>query len=96
MSSELHVAVKLNFQGHTSSNENFEYGYLHFNAPVTFFFKSQNVAAASFIKTTCQPIKRDVTKLHPFSDKYITGIKDILSQMYDAIQSNITLHLHVY
>ena len=99
---------RLYIRRYTSTNENFEYGYPHFNALLTFSLQkvSENVLCYAYTssgcqlhKTACQlhiftrqPMKSDVTKWRWVSDSIS---QDILSQIYDVIQSDVVLHLQV-
>ena len=94
---------------YTSPNENFEYGYPHSNALLTFSFQkdSENVLCCAYTSSgcqlhktacqlhifTCQPIKSDVTLWRRVCDSIS---QDVLSQIYDVSQSNVACHLQVH
>ena len=88
-------AVKCDFgmyiRRYTSLNESFEYGYPHSNALVTFFLSKRQwncsllclrIGAASCIKLLASCIK-------PLVSQWKATLQDILSQIYDVIQSDV-------
>ena len=101
-------AVKHDFRTYirryTSPNENFEYRYPHSNAQLAFPFKMTvkmySSSGCQLHKTacllhifTCQPMKSDVTHWRRICDS-ISQV--ILLQIYDAIQSDVSLLLQVH
>ena len=93
----------------TYPNENSGYGYPHSNALLTFPLQKdgENVLCCAYTSSdcqlhktacqlhisTCQPIKSDVTQWRRICDIIS---QDILSQIYDAIKSDVALHLQVH
>ena len=85
------VLVKRDFRTYiwwyTSPNKNFEYGYHHSNALLQFHLESEHWKQH---KATRHRMKCDViddVKLFP---------EDILSQIFDIIQSDVTLQKQVH
>ena len=87
-------AVKRDFRTYirqyTSPNENFEYGYLHSNAPSQFELKLERCKPH---KAARHPTKCDVindVKLFPTVYRRIYCLK-----IFDVIQSDVTSQTHV-
>ena len=91
-------AVKRDFRPYirryTSPNENFEYGYPHSNALLQFDLKLQRCKPH---KAVSHPTKCDVINdVKVFPTVYHSISQDILSQIFDIIQSDFALQTHVH
>ena len=72
---------------YTSPNENFEYSYPHSNALLQFRIEMESCKPHKAVR---HPTKCDVINdVKLFQTVYI--LQDILSQIFDVIQSNISL-----
>ena len=95
------VAVQSDFRTYIrryiSPNENFEYSYLHSNALLQFRLKLDICKPHS---ATRYPMKCDIiddVKLFPTVYRRIYSIsQDILSQIFDGIQSEVALQKQVH
>ena len=88
-------AVKHDFQRYiqryASPNENFEYGYPHTNALLQSRLKLEHCKPH---KSSRHPTKCEVSNnVKLFRTVYL---QDILSQIFDIIQSNVALHKQVH